>query len=94
MKFLVNIVLFLFITFLATPTIVSVVEDSVDTSIFYTFSEEEIHKEVKEIPMNIGDILQIPSVPSVLKTTVINTENELKHDNVSDEIFSPPPEFV
>ncbi len=65
-------------------------EDSVDTSIFYTFSEEEIHKEVKEIPMNIGDILQIPSVPSVLKTTVINTENELKHDNVSDEYFFTP----
>lgn len=94
MKFLVNIVLFLFITFLATPTIISVLEESVDTSVVYTYSEEEIHKEVKEIPMNIGEILQIPIVPSLQKSTVINTENEQKHDNVSEEIFSPPPELV
>lgn len=94
MKFLVNIVLFLFITFLATPTIVSVVEDRVDTSMFYTFSEEEIHKEVKEIPMNIGDILQVPTMVSIPKNTAINTENEQKHDNASEEIFSPPPELV
>ena len=94
MKFLVNIVLFLFITFLATPTIISVLEESVDTSVVYTYSEEEIHKEVKEIPMNIGEILQIPMVPSLQKSTVINTENEPNHDNVSEEIFSPPPELV
>ena len=94
MKFFVNIVLFLFVVFLATPTIVSVVEDKVDTSIVYTFSEEEIHKEVKEIPMNIGDILQVPNAPSIVKSTLINTDNKLKHDNVSEEIFSPPPESV
>lgn len=81
-------------TFLATPTIVSVVEDTADTSVFYTFAEEEIHKEVKEIPMNIGDILQLPSVPSIPKSTIINTDNRQKHDNVSEEIFSPPPEIV
>lgn len=69
-------------------------EDKVDTSVFYTFSEEEIHKEVKEIPMNIGDILQVPTMVSFQKTTSINTENEQKHDNVSEEIFSPPPELV
>ncbi|WP_313807035.1 hypothetical protein [Flavobacterium sp.] len=94
MKFLVNIVLFLFLSFLATPTVIGVIEEKIDTSMVYAFSEEEIHKEVKEIPMSIGDILQIPVVSSITKSTAINSENKLKHDSASEEIFSPPPEFV
>ncbi|MGX7666235.1 hypothetical protein [Flavobacterium pedocola] len=94
MKILVNIVLFLFFAFLATPTVVGILESDADTSVVYTFSEEEIHKEVKEIPVSIGDILQLPSVCFTEKRSQITTENEQKHDNVSEEIFSPPPEFV
>jgi hypothetical protein len=94
MKFLVNIVLFIFLAFLATPTIVGILESEADTSIVYSFSEEEVHKEIKEIPANIEDILQIPFVRVNNNSTAINTENEQKHDNVSEEIFSPPPEIV
>ncbi|MEW5675704.1 hypothetical protein ABGT15_05280 [Flavobacterium enshiense] len=94
MKFLTNIVLLLFFAFLATPTVVGILESDTDVSVVYTFSEEEIHKEVKEIPMHIGDILQICSVPSSDEISLITTENEQKHDNVSEEIFSPPPELV
>lgn len=94
MKILTNIVLFLFMTFLSTPTIVGVMESDTDTSVVYSFSEEEIHKEVKEIPVSIGDILQLPSLIFTEKSIVINIENIQKHDNVSEEIFSPPPEFI
>lgn len=94
MKILANIVLLLFITFLATPTIVGFLKSNADTSIVYSFSEEEIHKEVKEIPVSIGDILQVPAMNFTEKSMVINIDNEQKHDNVSEEIFSPPPEFI
>jgi len=93
-KILANIVLLLFITFLATPTIVGFLKSNADTSIVYSFSEEEIHKEVKEIPVSIGDILQVPAMNFTEKSMVINIDNEQKHDNVSEEIFSPPPEFI
>lgn len=94
MKFLAHIVLFLFVAFLATPTVVGLIERDVDTAVAYTFSEEEIQKEVKEIPLSIGNILQIPSTVIVSSSPLITIENELKHDNVSEEIFSPPPENV
>jgi len=94
MKFMANIVLFLFFAFLATPTVIGIIERDVDTSVAYTFSEEEIQKEVKEIPVSIGHILQIQPIASSLSSSVINIENELKHDNASEEIFSPPPETV
>lgn len=84
----------LFITFLATPTIIGLMKSNADTSIVYSFSEEEIHKEVKEIPLSIGDILQVPAIIFTEKSMVINIDNEQKHDNVSEEIFSPPPEFI
>ena len=94
MKILVNIVLLLFITFLATPTIVGMLKSDTDTSVVYSFSEEEVHKEIKEIPANIEDILQVPVVFNTPKATALTTENEQKHDNASEEIFSPPPESV
>ena len=49
MKILVNIVLFMFLSFLSAPTIVSLIEDEADVSIAYSLTEEEIHKEVKEV---------------------------------------------
>lgn len=81
-------------TFLATPTIVGMLKSDTDTSVVYSFSEEEVHKEIKEIPANIEDILQVPLILNSTKPTAIHSDNQQKHDNVSEEIFSPPPEFV
>lgn len=89
-----NIILFLFLSFLATPTVVGMIERDADTSVAFTFSEEEIQKEVKEIPVSIGNILHITPAVSTWTSVDINVENELKHDNASEEIFSPPPELV
>ena len=94
MKIFVNIVIFLFMTFLATPTIVGALESDSDTSMFYSLSEEEIQKEVKEIPVGVAEVLHLETFRFFIRTERINFVNVQKHDNVSEEIFSPPPEQV
>jgi hypothetical protein len=79
-------------TFLATPTIVGVLESDSDTSVFYSLSEEEIQKEVKESPGSIAEVFHLETMYFSKKTTTLSLQNEQKHDNVSEEIFSPPPE--
>ena len=92
MKFAARLVLLMFVLFISTPTIVSVIKKTVDTSYFYSMSEEEhAHKEIKahfqEIHYHIADW----SVPT---SSLIRFENLSKHDNVAATIFIPPPEQV
>lgn len=84
--------LFVFISFLSVPTIVTLIEKNTDISVFYSFAEEEITKHAKEVKAEIkstyNDELFAFSVTSKDK---IISENLSKHDNVLEEIFSPPP---
>ncbi|WP_395066186.1 hypothetical protein [Flavobacterium sp.] len=85
----------LFITFLLTPTIVTLIEKSTDVSIFYSFSEEEIHKDLKEIKADLSHTYEFVFLDlSQIKTSKIVSKSVSKHDNVADEIFSQPPELV
>jgi len=93
MKILVNIVLFLFIAFLAMPTIVSVIEDEADVSVFYSLTEEEIQKELKEVKA-APEEFHFTFIGVTKNSSGIRSENLRKHDNVSEEIFSPPPELI
>lgn len=93
MKYLAQIVLVLFVAFLSTPTIVSLIEKKTDVSIFYSLTEEEIHKELKEVKAEIKSY-DYPITTIALKKSRIVSENLSKHDNVSSVIFSPPPEFI
>lgn len=93
MKHLAQIVLVLFVAFLSTPTIVSLIEKKTDVSIFYSLTEEEIHKELKEVKAEIKSY-DYPITTIALKKSRIVSENLSKHDNVSSVIFSPPPEFI
>jgi hypothetical protein len=93
MKLMAQIALFVFITFLVTPTIVSVIEKSADMSVFYSFSEEEkAHKEIKAV-FNF-DAAIVPVYLSQLDSGIIHSENLSKHDKISSKIFIPPPEQV
>lgn len=93
MKLAAKILLFVFITFLATPTIISVIKKSVDTSVFYSFSEEEkAHKEIKAV-FNI-DVAHPTVNFSNPNTGLIQSENLLKHNKIASKIFIPPPEQV
>jgi hypothetical protein len=93
MKITAQILLFVFITFLVTPTIVSVIKKSADMSVFYSFSEEEkAHKEIKAV-FN-SDVVIAPVNLSQLDSGLIHSENLSKHDKISSKIFIPPPEQV
>ena len=96
MKFLSKIVLFIFVTFLATPTIVTLIEKNTDTSIFFSFAEEEeCIKDIKVIKADLKQQFDYPFLDSKIKlNSKIVSENLSHHDNVAEEIFSPPPELV
>lgn len=88
-----QLLLFVFITFLVTPTIISVIDNNDDSSIFYSFSEEE--KSLKEIKAVFNfDISSTPIIFSKLNSSLILSENLSKHDTISFKIFIPPPELV
>ena len=93
MKLVAQILLFVFITFLVTPTVISIIEKSADTSVFYSFSEEEkAHKEIKAIfdfdhpntPLNL----------SQLNSSLIHSENLSRHDKITSKIFILPPDHI
>ncbi|MGL2965757.1 hypothetical protein [Flavobacterium sp. XGLA_31] len=85
----------MFVTFLSTPTVVTLIKKQTDVSVFYSFSEEEIHKNIKEIKANLKEDYHLVFCDwSQLKNPKITFENLSKHDNVFATIFSPPPELV
>ena len=93
MKLIAQILLFVFITFLLTPTIVSAIEKSTDTSITYSFFEEEqSHKQIKAI-FHFDVAYEIIHV-SELTSSLILSENLSKHDIIASTIFIPPPDLV
>lgn len=93
MKVLVNIVVLLFLTFLSMPTIVSLLEDEdTDVSVVYGFSEEEMHKEIKEVKIGPQWVYEPAFIPVIKKSTIIKSKNLQRHENVYGDIFSPPPE--
>ena len=93
MQWVVKFLLFVFITFLSTPTIVSLVQKNCDTSYFYSMSEEELsHKEVKaQLKYNT---IQNLSDFSGHSSGLILSENLSKHDIIAMSIFIPPPNQV
>lgn len=96
MKTIAQLLLFVFITFLVTPTIVSVIEKSTDLSSLYDCSEEEqSQKEMKDIKIVFDfDIEYIPNEFYSLNSSLIHSENLSRHDKISSKIFIPPPEQV
>jgi hypothetical protein len=96
MKTIAQLLLFVFITFLVTPTIVSVIEKSADFSTLYDYSEkEQSQKEIKDVKIVFDfGIAYIPNKFYSLNYNIIHSENLSKHDKISSKIFIPPPEPV
>ncbi len=92
MKLIAKFTLFVFITFLTTPTIVTLIEKNSDISMFYSFAEEENHKEIKaDLRLNFD----YPFMEVVEhQNSKIIFENLTRHDYIAEEIFIPPPELV
>jgi hypothetical protein len=93
MKACVYIVLFLFTTFLAVPTIVSILQDDDHTGVTVMVSlEEEIQKEIKEIKVSPYQPFEFQHIPVEKKSALIISKNPHGHKNVFGDIFIPPPE--
>lgn len=94
MKVCVKIVILLFFTFLAAPTIVSIMHDEDDADITVMVSlEEEIQKEIKEVKAAPHMVFEFAFVPGQKKSTLIKSKNPRGHNNVFGDIFLPPPEL-
>ncbi len=93
MKIIAQVLLFVFVSFLITPTVVCVIKKDADISSFYSFSEEEkTQKDIKAI-INF-EVATAPVYVSQLYSGMIFSENVSKHDKISSKIFIPPPDQV
>ncbi|MFT5754406.1 MAG: hypothetical protein ACI9FW_000394 [Flavobacterium sp.] len=95
MKFLSKIVLLIFIFFLATPTIVSAIDESVDTSYFFNMGEEENHGAFSEIK-SMPTIYSIPLAIDFegLQKMKYSILKDRKVNSIKPNIFLEPPELV
>ena len=101
MKKITNIILFLFLISLATPTIESLVEDICKSKSYCEIKKNDTEKsEEKEVEKS-----EIELFDKILLTEKINFKTLIKLENINlfhflanhnsqfKEIFSPPPEF-
>ncbi len=98
MKFLVSTLLLLFMIYLSTPTVLLLIEKNANISLNYDLSEEENQKDNKENKELKSDFtlktqFELVTHNSILPNIIIS-ENESKHDAISEEIFIPPPELI
>ncbi|WP_163399294.1 hypothetical protein [Flavobacterium fluviatile] len=94
MKQLARILLFIFIAFLATPTVVAVIKKSNNTAINLNIAEEEkSHKEVK-IAVYTDAFVHEFLLSVSTESKIILSGNIVKLDNISPSIFAPPPNLV
>lgn len=96
MKFLCINFLIFFISFLSTPTIVSIVDNEADISYFYNLCEEEENLEffdkIKSVSYNNFELNnRVFKLPNSFNFSV---EANLTFTNLAHQIFSPPPNLV
>ncbi len=95
MKRISYILVFIFLAFLSTPTIITLIEKTKNSTLFFDISEEEQgQKEIKEITYYVYDQFLFQFEIRTAKSKLILSENLSKHDNVTRSIFSPPPDLV
>jgi hypothetical protein len=94
MKLIINTVLFLFIIFLSTPTVVGMVDDDVDISCFYNLAEEEEETNPTVLEVKILPLIQYTFLNFFIFETSkfnVNLNHVLCYNNLAHKIFSPPP---
>jgi len=94
MKLVARILLFIFIAFLSTPTIVAVIKKSTNATITINISEEEkSNKEIKATVYAENSNNELVA-PVFKESKIILSGNIVKLDNISPSIFAPPPNLV
>ena len=96
MKLLVNIFLFIFITFLSTPTLIGMVDEEADTSYFYNMCEEEENhapfNEIKTVPTTNYSFFNF--LQNKFDRLNVLMDHCLSFANLAHQIFSPPPNLA
>ncbi|HAH56112.1 MAG TPA: hypothetical protein DCM02_12730 [Flavobacterium sp.] len=93
MKMIAQLLLFVFVSFLITPAVISAMERNADMSSFYGFTEEE--KAQKEIQAIISvEFASTPVDLSQLNSLSFFSKSVSKHDTIFSKIFIPPPKQV
>ncbi|WP_228012073.1 hypothetical protein [Flavobacterium hungaricum] len=93
MKLVARILLFIFIAFLSTPTIVQAIKKGNNTAVSFSIAEEEVHKELKNV-MHPTILEHEVIIPVYIEKKTIISENIVKLDNISPSIFAPPPNLA
>ena len=95
MKFFTRFILIFFILFLSAPTLISFVKEKTDIVFFYSLDDDELQKDCNEIVADINQNfdLSLRNFKNTFNIKIIS-ENLSRHDNVSEKIFSPPPELI
>jgi hypothetical protein len=92
MKVFARFFLFLFLAFLAAPTVVIIIKKSCDISLFFDFAEEEedSQKEIKNFVYQ--ELVKVEPINICFEEVEFLFSNKIaKHDNVISFIFAPPP---
>nr|WP_294780532.1 hypothetical protein [uncultured Flavobacterium sp.] len=93
MKFVARILLFIFVAFLSTPTIVQALKKGNNAAVSFSITEEEVHKELKNV-MHPSILEHEVILPVYIQKKTIVSENIVKLDNISPSIFAPPPNIA
>lgn len=67
-------------------------DDDAELCVVCDLSEEEMNKDSKEIKAWPHFIIELAFFPVIKKSAIIKSKYLRKHDNVSGDIFLPPPE--
>lgn len=94
MKIKVILILFLYATFLLTPSIVRLIKNSDDTSIFFSFAEEELDTEKEFKAIICFETIKEDFTLNQSYSCEIFSKNSSKHDLISSTIHIPPPKLV
>lgn len=90
---IVKILIFAFVLFLSTPTIVSLIENNNHISIL--IASTEIDDNNKDIKLAFkSNILSFCLIYETKKSCLIISENLSMHDKVSPSIFTTPPDSI
>lgn len=94
MKIVAQLVLFLFLSFIALPTIVMVINKDSDISNAYSLTEEEeSHSHIKVVKAHIIVFEYFDATPSINNINTIFIDRNTSTKNLySQDIFLPPPE--
>jgi len=93
MKILVKLLLVFFLTFLSTPTILSMVEKKGDITFINDNSEtDDFQKDIK-IKIIFESYSLLVFNPQ-LNSICFLSKNLIKHDSISQKIVIPPPDSI